>query len=120
MESRGKKIIYWIVYILLLLGGMAAKIWNILPIKTTSIFLFGLMWLWTGISLAYGANPYYAQKYERRSQLVFAMSSVGLGIGWTLISLTSLSAQAIPMVLISAPFVFLDMIMFCRNKTLKD
>ena len=61
-------------------------------------------------------NPYHAQKYERRHQFLFAISSVGMGISWNIISLTHLSNQAIPMILISSPFLISDLIIFLRYK----
>lgn len=115
-EKYGKKTIYWCVYVLLLLSSIYIKISNILPVKSTTIFLFGLMWIWTGLSLICRINPYYAQKYERRHQFLFAISSVGMGISWNIISLTHLSNQAIPMILISSPFLISDLIIFLRYK----
>ena len=114
--SNAKKVIYWSIYILLLFSGIALKMMNLLPIKATVIFLFGLMWIWTGVSLACRLNPYYAQNCARNSQLVFAVTSIGLGMAWLIISLTDLSSQAIPMILISTPFLVPDLIMFLRNK----
>lgn len=111
-----KKLIYWSIYTLLMLSGIVLKTANVLPIKATTIFLFGLMWIWTGVSLACGLNPYYAQNYARNSQLVFAVTSLGLGVTWFIISLTDLSAQAIPMILVSTPFLVPNLIMFLRSK----
>ena len=116
MKCIVKKVIYWCVYVILLLSGICIKISNIIPVKNTTIFLFGLMWIWTGLSLICRINPYYAQKYERRYQFLFAVFSVGIGISWNIISLTYLSNQAIPMILISMPFLIADFILFLRYK----
>ena len=86
------------------------------PCQKHDYFLFGLMWIWTGLSLICRINPYYAQKYERRHQFLFDISSVGMGISWNIISLTHLSNQAIPMILISSPFLISDLIIFLRYK----
>lgn len=116
VSNATKKAIYISIYILLILGGIALKLTNSLPIKTTAIFLLGLGWIWIGISLACGLNPYYAQKYARNSQLVFAITSLGLGVAWSIISCTDLSTKAIPMILVSTPFVISVLIMVLRSK----
>lgn len=114
IQQRGKKFIYWVVYFLLL--PISFILAHILPIKTASVFLFGLMWIWRGLSLFCSVNPYYAQAYDRRQQLIFAITSVGLGVAWCAISFTPLSSQAAPIIIISLPFLIPDLILFFRHK----
>lgn len=78
--QRYKKLIYWCIYMLLMFTGIGLRWYYILPIKNTAIFLFGFMWTWTGLSLLVKINPYFAQEYKRRHQLVFAATTMGLGV----------------------------------------
>ncbi|MGI5964010.1 MAG: hypothetical protein ACOX7N_09960 [Lawsonibacter sp.] len=119
MKSSWKRAIYWVVYGLLLFGTVYIKATNRLPIQTTSVFLFGLMWIWKGVSLLCGINPDYAQRYARKVQFVFGITSLGMGITWSIISLTQFSKQVIPMVLISTPFLIPDFVLFLRDKKRK-
>jgi len=50
-------------------------------------------------------NPVFAEKDPRRAQLDYAAASAGLGIAWIIISFFVLSNEALPMLLISLPFV---------------
>lgn len=105
MSATTKKLIYWIGYLLLLAAGICLSASKILPICNTAIFLLGLYWLWNAITLYLHWNPAFAQKYPRRAQLGFAAASTGLGIVWIIISFFALSNEALPMILVSLPFV---------------
>ena len=115
-RPRLNPFLYWSVYLFLMLIGILLRRYHILPIKNTSIFLLGLMWIWTGLSLFGSINPYFAQKYGRKQQLVFAAASVGLGVAWSIVSLSPLSNQALPMAIISLPFLIADFILFLRRR----
>lgn len=117
--SKTKRYLYWVVYILLLLAGMGISYFDILPIVTTSIFLLGLFWIWTGISLIMQMNPHYAQQYCRREQFIFSATSIGLGVSWTIISCTEYSNQVLPMIIVSLPFLLPDLIMFIKRKRIE-
>lgn len=116
MKDSVRKVIYWSVYIVLLLGGLYLKIKNAISVENTTIFLFGLMWIWMSVSLLFQINPYYTQKYERKHQVLFAISSLGMGISWSIVSLTQFSNQAMPMILISIPFLIFDAFIFRRYR----
>ena len=105
MSATTKKCIYWIGYLLLLAVGVWPSASRILPVCNTAIFLLGLYWLWNGITLYLRCNPASEQKYPRRAQLGFAAASAGLGITWIAISFFALSNEALPMILVSLPFV---------------
>ena len=96
MSTKAKKLIYWIGYLLLAAVGLWLSAARILPICNTTIFLFGIYWLW---------NPVFAAKDPRRAQLGYAAASAGLGISWIIISFFALSNEALPMLLVSLPFV---------------
>lgn len=114
MSENIKRLLYWGVYIFLLLVGMAIRWFDILPIVTTSIFLLGLYWMWTGISLLIRINPHYAQKHDRKTQLVFSAASISLGIVWVVMSFSTYSSRAFPMLVVSVPFLI--PILFIRNR----
>ena len=105
MSATAKKFIYWIGYLLLLAVGIWLSASKILSISNTAIFLLGLYWIWNAITLYLRWNPAFAQKYPRRAQLGFAAASAGLGIAWVAISFFALSNEALPMILVSLPFV---------------
>ena len=105
MSATTKKLIYWIGYLLLLAVGVWLSASKILSICNTTIFLLGLYWLWNAITLYLGWNPAFAQKYPRRALLGFAAAFAGLGIAWIAISFFTLSNEALPMILVSLPFL---------------
>lgn len=105
MRYNTKKLIYWTVYGIFLAVGIVLSIFCVLPVKNTTTLLFGLMWFWMGVSLILKVNPHYAQKYERKDQLVISVTTIGLGVVWSVLSCTSLSDQAIPLILICVPFL---------------
>ena len=105
ISATAKERIYWIGYLLLIAIGVWLSASKILPICNTLIFLLGLYWIWNAITLYLRWNPAFAQKYPRRAQLGFAAASVGLGIAWIAISFFPLSNEALPMILVSLPFV---------------
>ena len=74
------------------------------PCQNLSI-LFGIYWLWNAITLYLRRNPVFAAKDPRRAQLDYAAASAGLGIAWIIISFFPLSNEALPMLLVSLPFV---------------
>lgn len=102
-----KKIIYWSVYIILLIGGMGLSLFEVFLLENTVIFLFGLMWIWIGISLILKVNPYFGQKYKRKYQILFSVTVIGLGIAWDIVSLMPLSKEGIPMIFVSMLFLIL-------------
>lgn len=108
IKVRAKRIIYWIGYAVILLTGIYLSTNRIVPIQTPLIFLLGLVWIWTGCTIIFKTNPYYAQKYMRKHQIIMAVTSLGMGISWVIISLTPLSKQGIPMIIVSIPFVLID------------
>ncbi len=67
--------------------------------------LTGIYWLWNAITLYLRCNPVFAAKDPRRAQLDYAAASAGLGIAWIIISFFTLSNEALPMLLVSLPFV---------------
>ena len=105
MSTKAKKLIYWIGYLLLAAMGLWLSAARILPICNTTIFLFGIYWLWNAITLYLRWNPVFAAKDPRRAQLGYAAASAGLGIAWIIISFFALSNEALPMLLVSLPFV---------------
>ena len=105
MSTKAKKLIYWIGYLLLAAMGLWLSATRILPICNTTIFLFGTYWLWNAITLYLRWNPVFAAKDPRRAQLGYAAASAGLGIAWIIISFFALSNEALPMLLVSLPFV---------------
>ena len=105
MQDNTKNLIYWSVYGILMAVGIVLSIFHILPVKNTTVLLLGLMWIWAGVSVILKVNTHYAQKYERKQQLVFSASNIGMGVAWSILSCTSLSGQAISVILISAPFL---------------
>lgn len=50
-------------------------------------------------------NSVFAAKAPRHAQLDYAAASAGLGIAWIIISFFPLSNEALPMLLVSLPFV---------------
>ena len=74
------------------------------PCQNLSI-LFGIYRLWNAITLYFRWNPVFAAKDPRRAQLDYAAASAGLGIAWIIISFFPLSNEALPMLLVSLPFV---------------
>ena len=115
MKKKPKQAIYWLGYFVILLAGMYLSRYQIISVQNTSIFLFGLMWIWTGSTVIFHVNPYYAQNYTRKYQLIIALSCLGLGVSWVIISLNKLSNQGIPILLISAPFLLIDLWVFLHK-----
>ncbi len=109
MEMKGKQLIYWIGYSVILIIGIYLSANKIVPVQTASIFLLGLIWIWMGCTVIFKTNPYYAQKYVRKHQMLMALSSLGLGVSWVLLSLTPYSKRGIPVALVSVPFIFIDL-----------
>ena len=77
MSTKAKKLIYWIGYLLLAAMGLWLSAARILPICNTTIFLFGIYWLWNAITLYLRWNPVFAAKDPRRAQLDYAAASAG-------------------------------------------
>lgn len=109
-----KKIVYWCIYFILLIGGMVVS-FKVLLLENTTIFLLGLIWIWTGTSLILKQNPYYGQKYSRKYQILLSISAIGLGIVWSIISFISLSNETVPMIFVSLPFVLFDFWIFLHK-----
>ena len=103
--SAMKNIIYWSVYIFLIGVGIVFSVNEVLPIHNTMIFLLGVMCFWTGVSIIIGVHTFYAQKYIRKYQMMIAVIITILGISWMAISCTALCDEAIPMLLVSLPFL---------------
>jgi hypothetical protein len=116
MSGSMKKPIYWVIYMVLFIGGLALSRFRVLPVVNTTIFLFGFMWIWNGVSLLLCVNPYYGQKYGRTAQIVFSLADIGLGITWFILSQTQLSQQGLPVLLVSFPFVAIDGFLFFRHR----
>ena len=93
---------------------MAASVTRILTVTAVEFpaspcqnlnILFGIYWLWNALTLYFRWNPVFAAKDPRRAQLDYAAASAGLGIAWIIISFFPLSNEALPMLLVSLPFV---------------
>ncbi len=116
MTDRKKKVIYWLGYLTLIVIGIVAKVKGLLPIVNTTIFLFGLMWVWVGVTVLCKINPHYAQKHARKWQIAYAVGDLGLGVSWVALSLTEFSQRGLPVALVSLPFIVLDAWAYFRNK----
>lgn len=116
MRDNTRKLIYWSVYGIFMAVGFVLSIFRILPVKNAVIFLLGLMWLWNGISLILKVNPQYAQIYERKDQLVISATTIGLGVSWSVLSCTSLSNQAMPVILVSVFFLIPNFLIYHHYK----
>lgn len=116
MTDRKKKVIYWVGYLMLMALGVVVRMKGLLPIVNTTIFLFGLMWIWVGITVLCKSNPHFAQKHARKWQIVYALSSLGLGVAWVILSMTVSSQRGLPVAMVSLPFIALDAWAYSRNK----
>lgn len=115
LTCKAKQCIYWIGYLLLLSAGIWLSAANILSVCNTLVFLLGLYWLWNSITLVLSCNPSFAQKYPRHTQFHFAVSAAGLGIVWIGISFFALSNRALPMLIVSLPFVIWMAVLHARR-----
>ena len=69
-----KKLIYWSIYAVFFIAALSISLFRIILINNTAVFMFGLIWVWNGVSVIIKINPYHAQKYERKHQYVFAVT----------------------------------------------
>ena len=103
--SKHLKLLVYLCGLLLFLGsGMAISYFRILPVCSTSIFLFSLLWIWIGLSGLLGLNPQINSE-SRRFRVIYCLSVIGLGAAWFPLSMLPQSHEAIPVILATAPFL---------------
>ena len=106
--------LYWLIYLLLVALSASAIMEGVLMVRNTTILLFGLLWLWTGVAALVGLNPPLLRLPTLRT--LRALLCVALGAVWIGMSLTALSNQALPMVAVSAPFAIALIVLRMRDK----
>ena len=108
--------LYWLIYLLLVALSASAIMEGVLMVQNTTIILFGLLWLWTGVAALVGLNPPLLRLPTLRTLRLCALLCVALGAVWIGMSLTALSNQALPMVAVSAPFAVALIVLMMRDK----
>lgn len=116
MKRRIKILLFFGIAGILLAVGTILSIFQILPIKSTSVFLMGITMLWTGVSLILKINIDLVEKYTRKIQWWLSATYTGLGIAWIVISCTPQSLSALPMIYVSTPFVLAAIFIGLRYK----
>ena len=75
-----KHILYWLGYLLLLGGGIAAVWTRLIPTQNTMTFLLALFFLWNGCLLLLNQNPIFHVEPKR-------VSILALGLVWIPVSM---------------------------------
>ena len=115
-----KKLIYWIGYGCFVYFGFYATLKQILPVKSGSMFLLGLLWIWRSIALSSKIETHYAQKFSRRDQIILSVVDGCMGLSWVSLSLTEHSKQLLPILLVSLPFLIASYFLFQRYRHQKS
>ncbi|MGI5895040.1 MAG: hypothetical protein ACOX6P_10695 [Candidatus Merdivicinus sp.] len=108
-----KKWIYWIGLVVSWTLGALIPLLRLLPIRNAAVFFLGMFWLWNGISLLPALNHLPMPGCSRRVQRIYAALISGMAIVWIILSTTSLSLEAWPMVAFSFPFLIALIILRC-------
>lgn len=81
-----KHILYWLGYLLLLGGGIAAVWTRLIPMQNTTTFLMALFFLWNGCLLLLNQNPIFHVE-PKRYMVICAVSMLALGLVWIPVSM---------------------------------
>ena len=87
-----KHILYWLGYLLLLGGGIAAVYIRLIPTQNTTMFLLALFFLWNGCLLLLNQNPIFHVE-PKRYMVIYAVSILILGLLWIPVSVHPLANQ---------------------------
>lgn len=116
MGIKEKKKIFWSGYAVFLFLALYISIGEILPVKNTTIFLLGSMWIWNGIAVFLDANMLFLRPFVPGVRLLFSASILLLGVAWCIAACTSLANRGIPMLLLSLPFLMVAFFCWRFNK----
>lgn len=81
-----KHILYWLGYLLLLGGGMAAVWTRLIPTQNTMTFLLALFFLWNGCLLLLNQNPIFHVE-PKCHMVIYGVSILALGLVWIPVSM---------------------------------
>ena len=81
-----KHILYWLGYLLLLGGGIAAVWTRLIPTQNTMTFLLALFFLWNGCLLLLNQNPIFHVE-PKRHMVIYGVSILALGLVWIPVSM---------------------------------
>ena len=108
MQGR-KRVFYWVGYAASMALGFGF-LFLVHPVYDLTIYFLGVVWLWNGIALLLGWDPYFARKFSPQKQEFYAqrrvplaISRAGLGVIWMVMAYSRLSMRALPMLLVSLP-----------------
>lgn len=103
-----KKMIYWLGYAVLLVGGIAVSMKRLLPIHNTYIYLMGTLFIWSGLLMVFNLSE-YGDVYRRSTvcKRIHGVIFMVMGGAWVPLSLTPLCNRGMPVLLCSVPFLAL-------------
>ena len=94
---------YWAgMAVSLILGAVLP---GMVPVRSGGLFLLGFFWIWNGLTTVLRCNPFFGGKYDRKREVILALTTVLMGAGWIGIAFLDRSRQMIPMLLVTAPFL---------------
>ena len=97
-----KHILYWLGYLLLLGGGIAAVWTRLIPTQNTMTFLLALFFLWNGCLLLLNQNPIFHVE-PKRHMVIYGVSILALGLVWIPVSMHLQADQGLLQVVTGIP-----------------
>lgn len=116
-----KRWVYWVGLAFVLIVEFYIAINRIVKIYSGALFSLGGYWLWRGIAtgLLKIDSVYNIEKFTRKREIMMSVVDFITGLAWIALSLTKLSTQLIPILLVAVPSLIASALI-CHGKTIEE